>query len=199
MASPSDSPLEASIGPDILTRWYIDTRPFSTEDNALPLLSTLQSADQRAVKAFYHLCDRQMSLASCLLKYLFVHRSCKVPWKEIIIQRSPPPHRRPFYDSAALNWDGGAIEKGKEVVRVEFNGVRFRFQVMLKHRLWEDCCHHHLRSPSLESISPAPTTLHAVERPAQVRKTATSLKRRRIYSLSSIYSQKSFQAGRFRI
>lgn len=62
-----------------------------------------------------------MSLASCLLKYLFVHRSCKVPWKEIIIQRSPPPHRRPFYDSAARNWDGGAIETRKEVVRVEFN------------------------------------------------------------------------------
>ena len=38
-----------------------------------------------------------MSLASYLLKYLFIHRSCRVPWNEIRLSRTQPPHGRPCY------------------------------------------------------------------------------------------------------
>ncbi|PGH08948.1 4'-phosphopantetheinyl transferase [Blastomyces parvus] len=94
MASPS-SPSPAS--PSNLTRWYMDTRPLTATNQSLPLLSTLQGSDQTTVKAFYHLSDRHMSLASYLLKYLFIHRTCRVPWGQIVISRTPAPHKRPCY------------------------------------------------------------------------------------------------------
>ncbi|OAX77444.1 hypothetical protein ACJ72_08257 [Emergomyces africanus] len=92
---PSPSPPRPS--PPILTRWYIDTRPLTATTQSLPFLSTLQEADQTTVKAFYHLSDRHMSLASYLLKYLFIHRTCRVPWNQIVISRTPAPHKRPCY------------------------------------------------------------------------------------------------------
>ncbi|KAK2791251.1 hypothetical protein FQN52_004927 [Onygenales sp. PD_12] len=92
------SPLPDPAGsPSILTRWYIDTRQLTATTNSLPLLSTLQEPDQKTVQAFYHLSDRHMSLASYLLKYLFIHRACRVPWDQIAISRTPAPHKRPCY------------------------------------------------------------------------------------------------------
>ncbi|KAL4968672.1 4'-phosphopantetheinyl transferase family protein [Aspergillus stella-maris] len=104
----------------ILTRWYIDTRPLTTSTSTLPLLSTLQPADQTAVQKFYHLKDRHMSLASNLLKYLFVHRTARVPWSKIVISRTPDPHRRPFYihpKTGKGKEDGSVVEP----INVEFN------------------------------------------------------------------------------
>ncbi|OJD20335.1 hypothetical protein ACJ73_08332 [Blastomyces percursus] len=89
---PSPSP-----SPSTLTRWYIDTRSLTATTQSLPLLSTLQESDQTTVKAFYHLSDRHMSLASYLLKYLFIHRTCRVPWGQIVVSRTPAPHKRPCY------------------------------------------------------------------------------------------------------
>ncbi|EEH07682.1 4'-phosphopantetheinyl transferase NpgA [Histoplasma capsulatum G186AR] len=86
-----------SSSPPTLTRWYIDTRPLTATTQSLPLLSTLQESDQTTIKAFYNLSDRHMSLASYLLKYLFIHRTCRVPWNQIIISRTPAPHKRPCY------------------------------------------------------------------------------------------------------
>ncbi|KAL4917216.1 hypothetical protein BDW62DRAFT_184393 [Aspergillus aurantiobrunneus] len=88
---------ETSTSPPILTRWYIDTRPLTLSTTALPLLTTLQEPDQTAVQKFYHLKDKHMSLASNLLKYLFIHRTCRVPWSSIVISRTPDPHRRPCF------------------------------------------------------------------------------------------------------
>ncbi|KKZ63994.1 hypothetical protein EMCG_01655 [[Emmonsia] crescens] len=90
-------PSPSLSSPPTLTRWYIDTRPLTATTQSLPLLSTLQESDQTTVKAFYHLSDRHMSLASYLLKYLFIHRTCRVPWNQIIISRTPAPHKRPCY------------------------------------------------------------------------------------------------------
>ncbi|QSS63983.1 hypothetical protein I7I51_01044 [Histoplasma capsulatum] len=86
-----------SSSPPTLTRWYIDTRPLTATTQSLPLLSTLQESDQTTIKAFYNLSDRHMSLASYLLKYLFIHRTCRVPWNQIVISRTPAPHKRPCY------------------------------------------------------------------------------------------------------
>ncbi|KAL1880287.1 hypothetical protein Plec18167_003690 [Paecilomyces lecythidis] len=94
-----------------LTRWYIDTRPLTTP--TLPLLETLQPADQEAVQKFYQLPDRHMSLASNLLKYLFIHRTCRIPWSEITISRTPAPHRRPCFIVPS--------HKQKDTPNVEFN------------------------------------------------------------------------------
>ncbi|KAL4791146.1 hypothetical protein BDV19DRAFT_371055 [Aspergillus venezuelensis] len=104
-----------------LTRWYIDTRPLTSLTNTLPLLSTLQPSDQTAVQKFYHLKDRHMSLVSNLLKYLFVHRTARVPWSEIVISRTPDPHRRPCYIHPAINKEGDGNVAVAEPINVEFN------------------------------------------------------------------------------
>lgn len=83
-----------------LVRWYVDTRQLTSSTTSLPLLDTLQPADKETVTKFYHLSDRHMSLASYLLKYLFIHRTCRVPWNDIHISRTPAPHRRPCFISS---------------------------------------------------------------------------------------------------
>ncbi|PWY93260.1 4'-phosphopantetheinyl transferase NpgA [Aspergillus sclerotioniger CBS 115572] len=83
--------------PPVLVRWYIDTRPLTAHITTLPLLSTLQPTEQEAIQKFYHLKDKHMSLASNLLKYLFIHRTCRIPWNQITISRTPAPHKRPCF------------------------------------------------------------------------------------------------------
>ncbi|PKY02759.1 hypothetical protein P168DRAFT_272258 [Aspergillus campestris IBT 28561] len=100
-----------------LLRWYIDTRPLTASTTTLPLLDTLQPSDQETVKKYYHLKDKHMSLASYLLKYLFIHRTCRIPWDKITISRTPPPHHRPcFIPSLALTTDNP-----KGLPTIEFN------------------------------------------------------------------------------
>ncbi|EEH37086.2 4'-phosphopantetheinyl transferase NpgA [Paracoccidioides lutzii Pb01] len=121
--SPSPSP------PPTLTRWYIDTRPLTASTQSLPLLTTLQESDQTTIKAFHHLSDRHMSLASYLLKYLFIHRTCHVPWNQIIISRTPAPHKRPCYvplEQQQQQWSSGSDSKYKNTptgtpTNIEFN------------------------------------------------------------------------------
>ncbi|WEW57845.1 hypothetical protein PRK78_003312 [Emydomyces testavorans] len=101
-----------------LTRWYMDMRTLTASSSSLPLISTLQPEDQETVKRFYHLADRHMSLASYLLKYLFIHRTCHVPWDKILISRTPAPHKRPCYiPPAPENGDKNKLP----VLNVEFN------------------------------------------------------------------------------
>lgn len=82
-----------------LSRWYIDSRNWKARGLDLPLLETLRPAEQEAVKRYYHAADRRMSLASHLLKYLYIHHACGVPWKGILFSRTAPPEHRPYYDS----------------------------------------------------------------------------------------------------
>ncbi|OOF92416.1 hypothetical protein ASPCADRAFT_509391 [Aspergillus carbonarius ITEM 5010] len=83
--------------PPTLVRWYMDTRPLTAHTTTLPLLSTLQPTEQEAIQKFYHLKDKHMSLASNLLKYFFIHRTCHIPWNQISISRTPAPHKRPCF------------------------------------------------------------------------------------------------------
>lgn len=101
-----------------LVRWYIDTRDLTSTNSALPLLETLQPPDQESAKRYYHLKDRHMSLASNLLKYLFVHRTCRIPWNQIIISRTPAPHHRPCFIPAKELQD--ATSNGP-IPSIEFN------------------------------------------------------------------------------
>ena len=102
--------------PHGLTRWYIDTRDLTLRTSALPLLDTLQPSEQISVQHFYHLADRRMSLASNLLKYLFIHQTCRVPWDQIVISRTPAPHKRPCYIPVRRGDDDT-----EETTNIEFN------------------------------------------------------------------------------
>lgn len=95
----------------IINRYYIDTRPYVPQPSnpkslhSLPLLSTLQFTEQEAITRFIRPADRFMSLASALLKYVFIHRRAKIPWTEVQISRTPHPHRRPYWEPPE-NWSG---------------------------------------------------------------------------------------------
>ncbi|OJK03418.1 hypothetical protein ASPACDRAFT_1852401 [Aspergillus aculeatus ATCC 16872] len=124
MTNPSTTPNpNPNPNPPILTRWYIDTRPLTATNTTanpttpnLPLITTLQPEDQASIRRFHHLKDKHMSLASNLLKYLFIHRSCRIPWDRITLSRTPAPHRRPcFIPSAAL------LTTSRKIPTIEFN------------------------------------------------------------------------------
>ncbi|RAH50069.1 4'-phosphopantetheinyl transferase family protein [Aspergillus brunneoviolaceus CBS 621.78] len=122
MTNPSTTS-QSNPNPQSLTRWYIDTRPLTATNTAanpttpnLPLITTLQPEDQASIRRFHHLKDKHMSLASNLLKYLFIHRSCRIPWDRITLSRTPAPHRRPcFIPSAAL------LTTSRKIPTIEFN------------------------------------------------------------------------------
>lgn len=105
LPQPQEKPKDSSnIDPKLhdlptLSRWYIDSRNWEARGLELPLLETLRPAEQEAVKRYYHAADRRMSLASHLLKYLYIHHACDVPWKDIVFSRTAPPEHRPYYDS----------------------------------------------------------------------------------------------------
>ena len=92
-----------------ITRWYIDTRPLHPDKNrdqvSLPLLLTISAQDQQNITRFMQAKDKLMSLASTLLKYLFIHRTAQIPWSEVIISRWPAPHKRPYW-SPPSSWPG---------------------------------------------------------------------------------------------
>ncbi|KAF4278805.1 hypothetical protein CNMCM8057_008541 [Aspergillus fumigatus] len=137
-----------------LTRWYIDTRQSTVTNPSLPLLETLQPSDQEAVKRFYHLRDRHMSLASNLLKYLFIHRSCCIPWNKISISRTPDPHRRPcFIPSPALT-----EATDEPIPGIEFNVSHQASLVALAGTI----------IPQSHGASPNPTTVFANPSPSSV-------------------------------
>jgi 4'-phosphopantetheinyl transferase len=96
-------------GPLPITRWYIDTRSRQPEqmraEVALPLLSTVSARDQENITRFMQAKDRLMSLASTLLKYLFIHRTAQIPWSHVAISRWPQPHKRPYW-SPPSSWPG---------------------------------------------------------------------------------------------
>jgi 4'-phosphopantetheinyl transferase len=106
-----------------VARHYVDVRPSIPKGRSdpveLPLLSTLPADVQTKVKAFMRPADRLMSLASALLKNLFIHQHAQIPWDEVRISRTPDPHRRPYWDSGA----GSTGTQGLEFNVSHQNGV----------------------------------------------------------------------------
>jgi 4'-phosphopantetheinyl transferase len=97
-----------------IVRFYIDVRPAIPEGRQsmveLPLLESLSQDQQDKVKAFMRPADRLMSLASALLKYVFIHRYARIPWDEVRISKTPDPHRRPYWDPGAGSTGGTGLE-----------------------------------------------------------------------------------------
>ncbi|KAJ5815586.1 hypothetical protein N7474_007363 [Penicillium riverlandense] len=98
------------LGYPTLVRWYIDTRSFPHQ--TLPLLETLRQDDQDSVTKYIQWPDKQMSLASQLLKYYIIHRATHLPWNKVVIHRTPLPENRPCFHAKLL---------GPLVKEVEFN------------------------------------------------------------------------------
>lgn len=82
-------------------RWYIDARDWESNGLDLPLIEALRPDEQKAVRKYHHAADKRMSLSSHLLKYLFIHHACAVPWKDIVLARTPAPEGRPYYKPAS--------------------------------------------------------------------------------------------------
>ncbi|CRG90513.1 hypothetical protein PISL3812_07557 [Talaromyces islandicus] len=106
----------SSTKENILTRWYIDTRQLSETTETLPLVETLQPENQTSAKKYFRLPDRHMSLASSLLKYYYIHRTCRIPWNQISISRTPKPHQRPCFIPASQTRADGTL-----IPAIEFN------------------------------------------------------------------------------
>ena len=104
-----------------MVRWYVDTRNLTSKTSLLPLVETLQPQDQDAVEKYLHLKDRHMSLASYLLKYLFIHRSCRIPWDEIWLSRTPAPHGRPCFIPPPISSSSKDNDDDSARLNVEFN------------------------------------------------------------------------------
>ena len=99
--TPKVDSIDASIsGLPTTVRWYIDSRNWEENGKNLPLLEFLRPEEQTAVTRYFHARDKRMSLASHLLKYLYIQHACGVPWKDIVLSRTAMPENRPYYKSA---------------------------------------------------------------------------------------------------
>lgn len=76
-----------------ITRFYIDVRPLipsnKHDPSYLPLIDTLFDEQRETIKKFLRPADRLMSLASALLKYVFIHRYARISWDQIRISKPP--------------------------------------------------------------------------------------------------------------
>ncbi|CBX96017.1 hypothetical protein IAQ61_004838 [Plenodomus lingam] len=85
-----------------LTCWLLDTRSLwpgnkiTDSDSAREALALLSPEEQSNVTRKYHIADARMSLASALLKRVFVHQTLGTPWQEIKFSRKrDPKHGKP--------------------------------------------------------------------------------------------------------
>lgn len=77
-------------------------------------MHTLPQDVQEQISRYVRKPDRYMSLASALLKRLFIHKTARVPWSDIQISRTPKPHSRPYWLPPS-DWEG------KDFKGLEFN------------------------------------------------------------------------------
>ncbi|KPI40082.1 uncharacterized protein AB675_11522 [Cyphellophora attinorum] len=119
---PPSPPLKTAYATPVV-RFYVDVRPKipagRSGDVDLPLLHSLTEAERAKIQAYMRPADRLMSLASALLKYLFIHRYARIPWDEVRISRTPDPHRRPYWEPGA----GSTGDFGLEFNVSHQNGV----------------------------------------------------------------------------
>ncbi|KAF1937994.1 4'-phosphopantetheinyl transferase [Clathrospora elynae] len=86
-----------------LTCWLLDTRSLwpgkkiTDSESAREALTLISDEEQETVTRKYHIADARMSLASALLKRLFVHKTLGIPWNAITFGRKrDPKHGKPI-------------------------------------------------------------------------------------------------------
>ena len=75
------------------------------QGDPLPLMHTLPQDVQDQISRYVRKPDRYMSLASAVLKRLFIHRTAKIAWSDIQISKTPKPHSRPYWQPPK-DWSG---------------------------------------------------------------------------------------------
>ncbi|KAI4742593.1 putative phosphopantetheinyl transferase [Aureobasidium sp. EXF-12298] len=83
-----------------LTCWLIDTRSLwpgqNIKDAASEILHLLSPDEQDAVLRKMFIADAKMSMASALLKRLYISRALNIPWKNVTLARKgDPKHGKP--------------------------------------------------------------------------------------------------------
>ncbi|KAI4720522.1 putative phosphopantetheinyl transferase [Aureobasidium sp. EXF-10727] len=83
-----------------LTCWLIDTRTLwpgqHIKDAASDILHLLSDDEKDAVLRKIFIADARMSLASALLKRLYISRTLSIPWRDVkIARRGDPKHGKP--------------------------------------------------------------------------------------------------------
>ncbi|KAJ4375951.1 hypothetical protein N0V83_001230 [Neocucurbitaria cava] len=84
------------------TCWLLDTRSLwpgrkiAESEAAREALELISDEERENILRKYHIADARMSLASALLKRLFVHEALGIPWKDIRFGRKrDPKHGKP--------------------------------------------------------------------------------------------------------
>ncbi|KAF4547566.1 4'-phosphopantetheinyl transferase-like protein [Elsinoe fawcettii] len=83
-----------------LTLWLLDTRSLwpgtSIKESAAAVLPLIPTGDRVTVLRKHHAADARMSLASSLLKRLYISQTLSVPWSSVAIRRRHDPrHGKP--------------------------------------------------------------------------------------------------------
>ena len=93
-SSSSDSP--------VVTTWLLDTRTLWSGDNiysangAAQALALVSLEEQKIITSKMFIADARMSLASALLKRLFISQTLGIPWNEVrIARKGDPKHGKP--------------------------------------------------------------------------------------------------------
>lgn len=114
LPTPPDSAGSSSSGAPTVTTWLMDTRTMWPGDNifsadgAAKAMALVSTAEQTVITSKIFIADARMSLASALLKRLFISKTLGIPWKEVNIGRKgDPKHGKPCaVDSANVPIDG---------------------------------------------------------------------------------------------
>ncbi|KAM0714800.1 hypothetical protein Q7P37_009264 [Cladosporium fusiforme] len=114
LPTPPDSAGTSASGAPTITTWLIDTRGIWNGDNifaaqgAAKALALVSTAEQTIITSKMFIADARMSLASALLKRLFISKTLNIPWKEVNIGRKgDAKHGKPCaVDSEGVPLDG---------------------------------------------------------------------------------------------
>jgi 4'-phosphopantetheinyl transferase len=93
LPTPPDSAGSSSCGEPTVTTWLIDTRTIWAGDNiwsahgAAKAMALVSTAEQNIIASKMFIADARMSLASALLKRLFISKTLGIPWKNVNIAR----------------------------------------------------------------------------------------------------------------
>lgn len=99
---PTPPPSASADGNGTTTCWIIDTRPLWPGDNiiaasgAAKAMALISLGEQRAIMNKMFIADAKMSLASALIKRLWISRTLGIAWKEAYIgRRGDEKHGKP--------------------------------------------------------------------------------------------------------
>jgi 4'-phosphopantetheinyl transferase len=108
----------SSAGNGMVTTWLVDTRmiwpgdKIATAVDAAEAMSLISPAEQKMIMGKMFIADARMSLASALLKRLFISQTLDIAWNEVrLARKGDPKHGKPCAVNAA----------GRPIQGIDFN------------------------------------------------------------------------------